>query len=412
MALQNKTLVLATSGGPDSMALLDMLNNIQVKYNLRLVAAHLDHRLRSDSAQETTLITDYCQDKQIEIVNAVWPKQLHPEAGVEAAARAFRYDFLLQVMHQKQGDYLLTAHHCDDLLENILLKFIRSGNPSEMNSLQAVSHWADVTLLRPLISFSKADLLTYDQTRRIAFIEDKTNNEDDVLRNRLRHHVVPLLKEENSVLGLNALRFSKQMATLTDLAARTLTQLPQPQKVLGFAYQLQQSALNSLSESEQIYYWQNFIWQTWQVRTGANLAGFRLIKYQRYFYLMPQNLPPRPKAVLVKPNQVFVFGARRLLVTRQLLPGQQCLGKFQLAKTCELIAKSLPPGAKLLLKSGLHVKSKKEFAKSGIPAILRPYCLALYKHEEPVFVEQAYRNQRHNSNAEQYYIYIDNDKKF
>ncbi|MEB3362740.1 ATP-binding protein [Lactobacillus sp. R2/2] len=71
----------------------------------------------------------------------------------------------MQVLQENHGDYLLTAHHVDDLLENILLKFIRSGNPGEMNSLHAISSVNGFTLLRPLLTQKKADLLLYDQKR-------------------------------------------------------------------------------------------------------------------------------------------------------------------------------------------------------------------------------------------------------
>ena len=117
-------------------------------------------------------------------------------------------------------NYLLTAHHGDDLLENILLKFIRSGNPEEMNSLQDIGSMHGVVLLRPLLAYSKQELLEYDQEREIDYVIDSTNTEDETVRNRLRHHVVPLLKEENPNLISNALRFSEKMSPFPDSAMR------------------------------------------------------------------------------------------------------------------------------------------------------------------------------------------------
>ncbi|WEV50778.1 tRNA lysidine(34) synthetase TilS [Lactobacillus sp. ESL0731] len=405
LPLAGKTLVVATSGGPDSMALLAMVNAMQAKYQLKIIAAHLDHQLRPDSEMEAAVIEQYCRGRQIKVITTVWPMQLHPQKGVEAAARDYRYSFLLKVMRQERGDYLLTAHHCDDLLENILLKFIRSGNPSEMNSLKAVSQRRGIKLLRPLLTSNKEELLLYDRERQVPFVQDSTNAEDDVLRNRLRHHVVPLLKQENPLIGHNALRYSEQMSVLTTLAKRAFTAVAPPEQILGFAYRQNQAELAAFSDQEQLVYWQNFIWQMWHVRVNENLAGFELINYQKYWYIMPVKLPPHPQAAAVKLDVEFNWGSRHLMVSQTYQVAGQLVGQFKAQLDTQLLAYSLPQGAKLLLKNGHHVKSKKKFAQNGIPAILRPYCLTLVANKQVLFVENAYSNQETGFNADQYYVY-------
>ena len=210
--LNNKKFLVAASAGPDSMALLDMLQKMKVQ----VIAAHFDHQLRSDSKNETKILQEYCKKYDIPLFTAVWAKDEQPAAGIEAAARDARYAFLTQIAKKEKADYLLTAHHGDDLLENILLKFIRSGNPEEMNSLQAVGVMHGVSLLRPLLAYSKQELFEYDRKNGIEFITDSTNNEDETMRNRLRHHVVPLLKKENPALIANALNYSKKMTNLDE----------------------------------------------------------------------------------------------------------------------------------------------------------------------------------------------------
>ena len=206
LPLVGKRLVIATSGGPDSVALVDMLYKLKHEYNFEIIVAHFDHKLRKDSSEETNLLKKYCLRRNLSFENGIWMREENLTSGVEAAAREARYDFLVKTVHKFQGDYLLTAHHGDDLLENILLKFIRSGNPNEMNSLKAIGEREGIPLLRPLLGFSKQELLKYDRIHGLDFIEDETNNEDETMRNRLRHHVVPLLKEENPNLLHNALR--------------------------------------------------------------------------------------------------------------------------------------------------------------------------------------------------------------
>ena len=407
LPLAAKTLVVAVSGGPDSLALLDLLYQIKEQYRFRLLAAHLDHQLRLDSFKEEKVISAYCQNKSIELINEKWPKSLQPIVGVEAAARKYRYDFLVKIMRNYQGDYLLTAHHMDDLLENILLKFIRSGNPSEMNSLKAISKMQGMTLLRPLLNIQKADLLKYDKRNHIPYVIDQTNNEDDTLRNKLRHHVIPLLKKENKQIGQNALRFSKEVSLLTSIVDERFAQFDQPKKFLNVAYRLKTSALKQLNSEQKQAFWQHFIWQTWQERVNQNLANYTLLVYQGFFYLFKQ-LPARPANKEIILDQVFSFNKRKFLLSLKADKPYKLLGSFGATNKKQLTTGSILPGTKLLLKDGSHVKSKKKFAQSGIPNILRPYCLTIYDGDKVVFIEQTYSNQQVCSGEKCFYLYEDN----
>lgn len=407
LPLAAKTLVVAVSGGPDSLALLDLLYQIKEQYHFRLLAAHLDHQLRPDSFEEEKVISAYCQNKSIELINEKWPQSLQPLVGVEAAARKYRYDFLVKIMRNYQGDYLLTAHHMDDLLENILLKFIRSGNPSEMNSLRAISEMQGMTLLRPLLNVTKADLLEYDKKHHIPYVIDQTNNEDDTLRNKLRHHVIPLLKKENKKIGQNALRFSKEVSLLTSIVDERFAQFDQPKKFLNVAYRLKTSALKQLNSEQKQAFWQHFIWQTWQERVNQNLANYTLLVYQGFFYLFKQ-LPARPANKEIILDQVFSFNKRKFLLSLKAAEPHKLIGNFRASNKKQFTAGSILPGTKLLLKDGSHVKSKKKFAQSGIPNILRPYCLTIYDGNKVVFIEQTYSNQQVCSGEKCFYLYEDN----
>ena len=310
-------------------------------------------------------------------------------------------------MRNYQGDYLLTAHHMDDLLENILLKFIRSGNPSEMNSLRAISEMQGMTLLRPLLNVTKADLLEYDKKHHIPYVIDQTNNEDDTLRNKLRHHVIPLLKKENKKIGQNALRFSKEVSLLTSIVDERFAQFDQPKKFLNVAYRLKTSALKQLNSEQKQAFWQHFIWQTWQERVNQNLANYTLLVYQGFFYLFKQ-LPARPANKEIILDQVFSFNKRKFLLSLKAAEPHKLIGNFRASNKKQFTAGSILPGTKLLLKDGSHVKSKKKFAQSGIPNILRPYCLTIYDGDKVVFIEQTYSNQQVCSGEKCFYLYEDN----
>lgn len=405
LMLENKTLVVATSGGPDSMALLDMCNSLQAQYHLHIIAAHLNHQLRPSAIRENQVIVQYCHKKPIKIINQSWPIALHPETGLEAAAREYRYHFLLDVMEQNSADYLLTAHHCDDLLENILLKFIRSGNPSEMNSLQAVTKMGNRTLLRPFLTVEKATILAYVQEQHIPYVIDETNNKDDVLRNRIRHHIVPLLKKENPQIGQNALRFSEHVSLMNSLINQAFTQIGPPEKFLDIAYRLKTDRLKFLSKQQQIVYWQYFIWQTFHVRVNEHLKDFNLVTYQGYFYLYQSKLPLPEKTKPVIVGQKFAYNKRHLLVTKNRSDVGTLVGQFSAPTHANLQVGSLTPGTKLRLPNGQHVKSKKKFAANAIPNALRPYCLAIFANENVALIEKTYSWQNNLANQQEYYLY-------
>lgn len=408
LLLKKKTLVVATSGGPDSVALVDMLNNLKQKYDFKIIVAHFDHQLRDDSSEETKLLKKYCLEKNLTFENGSWLREKDLISGIEAEAREARYDFLVKTVHKFNGDYLLTAHHGDDLLENILLKFIRSGNPEEMNSLKPVSQRQGIPLLRPLLSYSKQELLEYDHKHNLSFIEDETNYEDETMRNRLRHHVVPLLKKENPNLLQNAMRFSKNTDILVDLAEQKIRRIETPEKVLGKFFRIKLEKIDDLSKDEQSYFWQNFIWYKWHRRVGDDFNRFTLMNYQGYYYLWRNkdlcDLSVK-KIVDIKPDEPFEYYGREFVLTLNSNLNAKKVDDFWSTEK-EFKAGSLPVGSKLLLKNGQHAKAKKMFAEAGIPRPLRKYCLTIFnKDEQPIFIEKTYENQVWNNKKMHYYLY-------
>ncbi|WP_289762464.1 tRNA lysidine(34) synthetase TilS [Lactobacillus intestinalis] len=399
--LKDKILVVASSAGPDSMALAEMLNSQKEKLGYQLVLAHFDHQLRDDSFTETELLEKYCHQHGIKFFNKKWAKKLQPAQGIEAAARIARYDFLTKVVKEINADYLLTAHHGDDLLENILLKLIRSGNPEEMNSLQEVGKMNGVPLLRPLLSYSKKELLEYDKAHRLNFIEDSTNQEDSTMRNRLRHHIVPFLKAENPDLLENALRYSHEMSRFKELADNNFQKIT-PQKFLKVAYRLEKEKLASFNVEERIYFWQNFIWRTWHERVNQNFNGYLLLEYQGYYYLSRHSLQAKPEVFKIEVDRKFDYQGRKFVLSEKQL-SYPMAGDFWMQKV-DFWAGSLLQ-TKLPLKNGHHVKSKKKFAQAGIPQYLRPYCLTIYANQIPVFVEKTYQSQLKSDKFIHYYVY-------
>lgn len=403
--LSGEKLLVAASGGPDSMALLDMLEKLRKKRNFELVAAHFNHQLRSDSEEESQILRRYCQKYDIPLFIKKWVKKEQPKTGIEAAARTARYAFLTQIAKENDIHYLLTAHHGDDLVENILLKFIRSGNPEEMDSLQAVGKMHGIMLLRPLLAYSKQELLDYDKRLGIDFVVDYTNQEDGALRNRLRHHVVPLLKQENPNLIKNALFFSEKMGNLTNFVDNRVNSIGSVTSFLGQAYRIKSMKLINLNEKEKNIFWQKVIWQKFHRRVNQNLGNFIVDQYQNYFYLYQNQTIKKVQPFEIQPDHSFSFQNRQFVVSTKK-PNSRVIGDFWLEAGTKLMAGSLEAGSKLLLQNGQHVKAKKKFAESAIPSHLRPLCLTIYAEDHPVFVEKTYKNQDWIKNGQHYFVYI------
>lgn len=179
------TYVVAVSGGVDSMVLLDLLTKMP---HLKLVVAHFDHGIRSDSQEDRKLVQAAAQKYHLPFMFAAG--EMGRDAS-EAEARKARYDFLRSVQKMQQARAIIVAHHEDDVLETMLLNMLRGTNRKGLSSLQ--SHEQTV---RPLLDVPKKDIIAYAKAHGIAWREDSTNTDVRYKRNQLRHHVMPKLTEE------------------------------------------------------------------------------------------------------------------------------------------------------------------------------------------------------------------------
>lgn len=416
LELENRKFLLAASGGPDSMALLQMLVD-EVPID-QLIVAHLNHQLRKDSYLETELLEKFCRKNNLLLFDKKWPINLHPKSGFEAAAREYRYQFLDEVAQEVGADYLLTAHHGDDLLENILLKLIRSGDANEMSSLRPVRPWQGRLLVRPLLEFSKAQLLEFDKKRKIFYIEDSTNNEDDIQRNRLRHHVLPLLKKENPNILVNGLRFLDSMTVLQEDRKEYFSCI----KAVAFmgCIRINANELKDMSQKTKSDYFSYLVLKKWHQQVNfedifkskarvVNRNGFEINYYQGYYYLHQVKDSLKNNTVLQKVvlNEPFEWNNSNYIISNKKLIGKnyQEIGSFYTISLQELTVGSLLAGTKLQLANRQWTKPKKKFAENAIPLFLRPACLAVYTNGEVVFVENTYQKQQYDENFFKYWVY-------
>ena len=203
MIAPGERIICAVSGGADSVALLFGLYLLREKLDFSLAAAHFNHHLRGEeSDRDAAFVRDFCQ--RYDIALYAGGGEVQPgEKGLEAAARTARYQFLRSLPGK-----IATAHTADDNAETILMHLVRGTG---LKGLCGIPPVAD-GVIRPMLTVTRLDVERFLEEYHLAHIHDSSNDSDAFQRNRLRHHVMPLLREENPRLAenLTAMAFSLQ----------------------------------------------------------------------------------------------------------------------------------------------------------------------------------------------------------
>ena len=206
---KNDVIVIGCSTGPDSMALVDMLLKIRKKYNLSLVVAHVNHNLREESAEEAVFMKDYCEKN--DILFETMTIEEYGDDNFHNEARNIRYYFFDIIVKKYSANYLMTAHHGDDLMETILMRVVRGSNLSGYSGFKKVVQMDGYQLVRPLIGYTKDELEKYDIENGVKYYIDKSNLKDKYTRNRYRKYVLPFLKQEDPMVHRKFLKFSDSL---------------------------------------------------------------------------------------------------------------------------------------------------------------------------------------------------------
>ena len=210
--------VCAISGGADSVALLFALYLLQQKLQFHLSAAHFNHQLRgAESDRDEDFVRSLCDRYDIPL--HVGTASVKPgKKGLEAAAREARYAFFDTLPGK-----IATAHTADDNAETVLMHLVRGTGLKGLGGITPQTK----KLIRPMLTVTRQDVLDFLQEYCLQYVTDSSNTTDDFLRNRLRHHVMPLLTAENPRLAENlttmALSLRQDEAYLQQAAARAST---------------------------------------------------------------------------------------------------------------------------------------------------------------------------------------------
>ena len=202
-------IVVGVSGGPDSMALLDLLLKIKKKIDIRLICAHINHNQRVESDEEEKYVKNYCRNNDV-IFECIKIENWSDD-NFENEARSIRYNFFEELIENYNASFLMTAHHADDLIETILMRIVRGSTLKGYSGFNKIVKKGKYKIVRPFYTITKDEILKYCDENNIKYYIDSTNNEDVHTRNRYRHVVLPFLKNENPNVHKKFIKFSETL---------------------------------------------------------------------------------------------------------------------------------------------------------------------------------------------------------
>ncbi len=205
--LKKAKCLVAVSGGMDSMVLLHLMQQLQ----LNIAVVHCNFKLRGEESDgDEDFVMNYCKLHSIPFFCQRFDTQQFAsdhKLSIQVAARQLRYNWFFEVLEVQKFHFVATAHHLDDQLETWMINFLRGTG---LNGLTGIPLQND-TVLRPLLSFSRNQIEAHAQDHGVLWRDDSSNASDNYLRNKIRHHVIPTLKELNPNLLTT---FEKTIANL------------------------------------------------------------------------------------------------------------------------------------------------------------------------------------------------------
>jgi len=222
--LKNRVLVtpatkilLAVSAGLDSMVMLTLFRHIQDQFALEIAVGHVNHQLRSDAEKDVTFLREYCLTHNLEFyLENVDVKEavLNSDESMEMSARRMRYEALKRIKTEARADLIATAHTASDQAETVLLRILEGTGVKGLQGIRVKRN----DIIRPLLDFDRSAIEEYARIHNVPYRKDVTNQDLDIKRNRIRHELLPQIRQHinpnvNSALN----RFSSIQSEVHEL---------------------------------------------------------------------------------------------------------------------------------------------------------------------------------------------------
>ncbi|PIW94816.1 MAG: tRNA lysidine(34) synthetase TilS [Candidatus Moranbacteria bacterium CG_4_8_14_3_um_filter_34_16] len=183
-------IVLAVSGGPDSVCMLEIFSRLKIKYSLNVIVAHINYNLRGrDSLKDEEYVCFLAKknDFKFFLLNT----EIKDKFNLESRLRDIRYAFFEEIRRQENFDLIAVAHNLDDQVETFLMRIVRGAGTQGLSAMRFKNN----NLIRPLLAISKEEILSFLKKEKIQWRMDKTNRENVFLRNRVRNKLIPFLEK-------------------------------------------------------------------------------------------------------------------------------------------------------------------------------------------------------------------------
>ncbi len=370
MVHSGDTVVCAVSGGADSVALLYAMFLLRTKLQINLQAAHYNHNLRGEeSVRDQQFVQALCH--RLDIPLHLGSSQVTAgKKGLEAAAREARYAFF-----ETLPGKIATAHTADDNAETVLMHLMRGTGLKGLGAISPIRG----KVIRPMLTVTRQQVLAFLAEQQLDYVEDSSNREDVFLRNRIRHRVMPLLKEENPRLCENlsamALRLRADEQALQEmmefsqgLSVAALRQMPAARCSRVLAAFLQHCGVSE-PEAHHVDLLQSLVFSQ-NPSARANFPGNICIGrcYDRLDIMMPQAALPAVTLQCLGVTNAADWGVQIICsMAEKIVNDAHC---FTVAPQGQLVLRSRLPGDEIRLHGG-RKSLKKLFVDRKIPAAAR-----------------------------------------
>lgn len=274
--------IVACSGGPDSLALLSVLLHLAAPLDIELSAAHFDHGIRSQASKDdAAFVAAFCKAHGVPCFQEAGDVPAYAKTcgiSIELAARELRYRFLKRVAGKLS--LIATAHHLDDQAETVLMRIIRGTGTDGLCAMQAKAG----QLIRPFLCVTRKEIERYCKEAGLTPRKDETNDAHDATRNRVRHVILPHLRKENPSVSAALVELSEIASKETELLKSLLD------SVWDKVFMAEENAL-SLEEFRMLYLalQRRALRRFWKEQTRCDDLGFSHVEELRYFFLAGQN---------------------------------------------------------------------------------------------------------------------------
>jgi tRNA(Ile)-lysidine synthetase-like protein len=206
---KNEPIVVALSGGVDSMVLF----NIMYSINKNIIIAHVNHNKREASIVEYKELEQIALHKNVKF-EGITLEELN--GNFQKESRAKRYEFFISIAKKHKSNKVFLAHHADDQIETILMRIARGSSFTGYAGIKEVRSIENITFYRPFLDIDKNQIIDFAKDNNISYFEDSSNKQDDYTRNRFRHHIVPSLRNETQNLTQKILQYSDYLSMADD----------------------------------------------------------------------------------------------------------------------------------------------------------------------------------------------------